>query len=172
MGAAVVDGRPVMSQPPGGMLHAETSPALARGPYAARHIVWPPANFREPTRDELSVFLAKAERGLTFTAAWKKIPTEELLRRLEVFDWFHDDDRVRSSSTIYDHMHDVRRELNSRSDAPVFRSLHRPRCHMCSHTTDRTWEATSETHDIVKPDDTAWHGFLCARCWSDNLKED
>lgn len=161
-----------MSQPHDGMLHDETSPALVRGPYAARHIVWPPAGFIEPTADELAVITRKIENNSVWTAARRRKTTNgDLVRQLQVIDWFHDHPRIRSSADVLSYMHAIRRELNGRPDAPVFRSLHRPRCHMCSHTTDRTWEASSETHDIVKPDDTDWHGFLCARCWSDYLKE-
>lgn len=156
-------------QPHGGMLHDMTSPALTRGPYAKRHMVWPPAGFVEPTLAELAGVVHRLKNPGTWSAyLLKRKPTEELNRHLQVIEWFHDHPELSRSDS---YIHAIRRELTSRPDAPVFRSLHRPRCSMCSHTTDRTWEATSETHDIVREDDTPWTGFLCARCWSDYLKE-
>lgn len=97
----------------------------------------------------------------------KRKPSAELVRHLEVIDWFHDRPEL---SRCMDYLHALRRELSSRPDAPVFVSLRHRRCAMCSHASDRLWEATGETHVIVdRNDEPIKSAFVCARCWSDYL---
>lgn len=155
-------------QPVGGMNHEESSPALSHGPYASRWIKWPPEGFQEPTLLELSQVVHRITNPGTFDGHLiKRRESAELLRHMQVIEWFHDRPELSRSSS---YLHELRRELASRPGAPVFVSLHRPRCGMCSHTTDRTWEATGETHDLVdRNDEPIKSVFVCARCWSTYL---
>lgn len=161
-----------MNQPHGGMLHDMTSPALTRGPYAKRHMIWPPAGFVEPTLAELDEIRKIVNRRIAYSFVRVKTTPDQWVRELQVIEWFSDRPEVRSNPAYLNYMHELRRWLAAEPNAPVFRSLHRPRCHMCQHTTERTWEATSETHNINKTDGGSWTGFLCARCWSDYLITD
>lgn len=158
----------VTGQPLGGMRHTESSPALLRGPYATRRITWPPEGFQEPTREELAGVVHRITNPATFSGYLiKRRPDSELLRHLQVIDWFHDRPELSRSMT---YIHELRRELSSRPDAPMFVSLRHRRCAMCSHASDRLWEATGETHEIVdRYDEPVKSAFVCARCWSDHL---
>lgn len=149
--------------------------------YAKRYIAWPPAGFKEPTREELITTLRYRTR-----INLKRFTVAELVRFLEVLDWFHDVDRApdplrevtrtagKSLGTeIVDFLHVVRTELYKRPDRSPFFSIRHQRCVMCSHASDRLWEATGETHDLVdRNDEPIISAFVCAQCWSRYLTEE
>lgn len=157
-----------------GVLHHESSPALRRGPYTTRRISWPPEGFQEPTREELIKILGYRKR-----INFRRFTVDDLIRFLEVLDWFHDLDRhdpLREvsrtagrnlESDVVDFLHAVRRELYQRPDRRSYRSLRHSRCVMCAHASDRLWEATGETHNLTdRNDEPVKSAFLCAQCWS------
>lgn len=153
-----------------GMRHDESSPALGmKGPYAKRYKPWPPEGFREPTREELAAVVHRLKNPSTFAAyLLRRRPTDELARHLQVIEWFHDRPELEWSSP---YLNAVRRELASRPDAPVHVSLLHSRCAVCSHASDRLWEATGETHNITdRNDEPIVSALVCARCWSDWIK--
>lgn len=152
-----------------GLLHHETSPWLKlSGPYATRWIVWPPEDFREPTTEELAVIRRRINHRVAHNFVTVKTTPVEWVRELQVIDWFHDHPRIRNDLGVSRYMHELRRWIAAEPNAPVFRSLRHSRCGMCSHASDRLWEATGETHNLIdRNDEPIASVFLCARCWSD-----
>jgi hypothetical protein len=148
--------------------HGESSPALHRGPYADRWKTWPPEGFVEPTPEELSAVIHRLRNPSTWSAhLLRRKTTGGLLRHLQVIDWFHDRPELNRS---HDYTHALRRETSSRKDVAGFVSLRHDRCAMCSHASDRLWEATGQTHSITDRDGEPIKSvFVCARCWSDYL---
>lgn len=163
-----------------GTQHFESSSALKpSGPYATRWLVWPPEGFREPTREELITILGYRKR-----INLKRFTVDDLVRFLEVLDWFHDLDRRDPlhevsrtawrdlTSEVVDFLHVVRRELYQRPDRRPYFTIRHQRCSMCSHASDRLWEATADTHGLVdRNDEPIKSVFLCASCWSTYVKE-
>lgn len=162
-----------------GMIHNESSPGLglAGGTYAKRYRVWPPPGFKQPTRDEL--IDALRHRKYQYL---RKIETDRIIRWLEVLDWYggtfmYRRDPLREvtrtagkplESEVIDFLHVLRRELHRRPDRRPYVSVRIIRCGMCSHASERLWEATGETHTIVDHNDEPISAvMLCARCWSD-----
>ena len=147
--------------------HTESSPGLAKGPYAKRYRVWPPKGFKEPTREELGVVLRRRSMPNL-----RKYTVDQLIRWMEIMEWFgatvHRTPGLEKQ--IVDFMHTVRREIDGRPDRRPYRSIRIHRCSMCSHASERVWEATGETHAITDRDDEpVKSAFVCARCWSDYL---
>jgi hypothetical protein len=153
--------------------HDETSPGLiaVRGPFAKTIRTWPPEGFKEPVGEDLVYVLRHSD--------WcnlKRFTSDELVRWLEVMDWFGLERDQAQKHKIYTMCHTVRLELHARSrkePTPHFFSIKLLRCGMCSHGTERLFEATGETHNIVNRDDEPIKSvFVCARCWSDYMTEE
>jgi hypothetical protein len=159
-----------------GMLHFESSPALGKGgPYTTAYRPWPPEGFTEPTREEWITVLNRRRYQYL-----RKITTDEIVRYMEVLDWFGDPDYGRDplrevtrtagrslGTEVVDFLHVLRRELYKRPDRRPYFSVRHQRCGMCAHASDRLWEATGETHILVdRNDEPIKSTFVCARCWS------
>lgn len=149
-----------------GMLHLKSSQALGKGgPYATRYRPWPPEGFTEPTREELEEAL-RHRKWINL----KRFDVDTLVRWLEVIDWFGPDvyrGKPGVEGHIVDFLHVLRNELRKRPDRRPFFSLRHDRCAMCSHASDRLWEATGETHNLIdRNDEPIKSAFVCARCWS------
>lgn len=161
-----------------GLQHVLSSPGLgaASGTFAKRYIVWPPEGFVEPTRPEL--IDALKHRNHVYL---RKIETDRIVRWLVVLGWFGSSiargrdpfqEVTRTAgkpleSEAIDFMHVLRRELRKRPDRRPADSIGIHRCGMCSHGSERLWEATGDTHNIVDRNDEPISGImLCAQCWS------
>ena len=146
-----------------GLPHHETSLGLYKGPYAKRYKVWPPEGFKEPTKTEHAEVMRHRK-----WISLKRFTPEDLVRWLEVLDWFG---REMNDRHTVDFLNTIRAELRKRG-GPHYRSVRILRCGMCSHASERLWEATTGTHGITDQNDGPWTGFLCARCWSEYLNEE
>ena len=166
----------------GDLRHEESSPGLLRGPYAKRYRIWPPAGFKEPTRPELIDALQHRKY-----AYLRKITTDRIIRWLEVLDWYGSTfsggrDPLREvtrtagkplESEVIDFLHVLRRELRGREDRRPFDSIRIHRCHLCSHASERLWEITGETHNLIdRNGDPITNAFVCAQCWSRYLPDE
>src|SRR6266498_2243941 len=139
--------------------------------YALRYRTWPPEGFTEPTHTELTEVL----RHRTWINL-KLFEVDTIVRWLEVINWFGPDvyrGKPGVEGQIVDFLHTLRNELHKRPDRRPFFSVRIIRCGMCSHASERLWEATGETHDIVdRNDEPITSTFLCAQCWSKYLTEE
>jgi hypothetical protein len=152
-----------MSNP--GMVHGLSSPGLglAGRTYAKRYRPWPPDGFTEPTVAELTMVLRKTRR-----LHYRDVSTEDLSRWLQVMQWFSGTYDAKILREMYDFLHVIRGELVSRKTYP--QPLGILRCGVCSHGSERLWEATGETHSIIdRNDEPVAAAMLCARCWSAHL---
>lgn len=144
--------------------------------YAARYKVWPPEGYTEPTEEEITALRGKIERfrESTLTRAGRdKIPGQVLLRHaqlMEIIPRRGITGKIIRESDVYAYAGWVRKECNRRKIKFVSVKLHR--CAMCSHGTERVWEATPETHTITDKSGDPWTGFLCTACWSEYRKDD
>jgi len=153
-----------------GTQHFGSSPGLGvvRGTYAKRYRPWPPEGFKEPDRAELDEAL-RHRKWINL----RRFTVDQLVRWLEVIDWFGPSvyrNKPGVEGQIVDFLHVLRRELRGRPDRRPFTTIRVPRCSICSHASERLWEATGETHNITERDgEPAVSAFVCARCWSDYL---
>lgn len=152
-----------------GLHHHETSPGLRRGSFARRYKTWPPVGFKEPTDDELTAVMHRARTSQPHMI--RKLSDEKVRRTLEVISWFGSRRDVSSSNRLYGYVHVIRREAARRKI--IVRPVGILRCAMCSHASERLWEATGETHAITdRNDEPITSVFICARCWSDYMITD
>jgi hypothetical protein len=147
------------------LTHNESSEALARGPYAKRYRPWPPEGYAPPTGEEFRQLAEKIRRHGTYTLTRMgrdKIQDEVIIRHMQLIEIFPD----QRGAKIYDYTRWLREEMNRRKI--THKSIKLPRCGLCSHASERLWEVTPETHNIIEHD-KPWSGFVCSRCWSEYL---
>lgn len=139
--------------------------------YAVRWKVWPPEGYTEPTEDEITALRGKIQRfndHVITRAGRDRIPDSVILRHTQLMEIIPQQGFEGAKAYAYTGW--LRRECNRRKIRFVSIKLHR--CAMCSHGTERVWEATPETHTITDKEDKPWTGFLCASCWSTYRKDD
>lgn len=47
-----------------------------------------------------------------------------------------------------------------------------PACDFCSHTTERVFSVTEETHNVALREGSKGVAFACVQCWSNLNKDD
>lgn len=140
--------------------------------FAPRMRLWPPDGYRAPDAQEFTALRTKAERfarhGMT-RAARERMENAALIRSLQLIELMGGNSRA-----VYEYARTLRREMTRRG--LVHQSIAILRCESCSHSTERLFEATQETHPGVRnrSSELVASAWFCVRCWSgdDNVIED
>lgn len=132
---------------------------------------WHPVGRAGITDEERATFLREMPRYPTWLRGqWAKLTDEQLMRRMQLAQVLADRDRSKAHDNG---VRALRGELRRRSMvfAPARDGILIPRCEICSHGSERVFQASSETHDIERNDEPCV-AFLCVRCWSELRKEE
>ncbi len=139
------------------------------GPYAKRYRTWPPEGFTEPTTEELARVIADAGRISEQPHMLRRMADDRIRRTQEVINWFGGRRDVIRSREMYGYLHSLISEGRKRGIiVPPVGVL---RCEICSHASERLWEATPETHPYERNGEPC-SAFVCARCWSEDMNDE
>lgn len=141
---------------------------MAQTRYAPRCKTWPPAGYAAPTEEEFAALLRAVRRyadGQMFQGHWKRLSDETIVRHLQLTEVLPDR-YARGRKDVWDYAHAVRREMSRRKLA--HQSIRILRCPVCTHATERLFEATQATHPGLEnyADELIESAWFCARCWS------